>query len=148
MGIATPALSATSTSSLAVMFVSTTPSVCTINGTVLTLVAAGSCSVTANQAGNTSFAAAAELVRTFTVAAALPPVAMASAAAGKQLYVANSCGSCHGTPPSSLKVLNGANSPSVISSAISSVGGMSSYSGKFSAQNLTDLAAYLATPSI
>jgi mono/diheme cytochrome c family protein len=148
MGIAAPALSATSTSGLAITFASTTPSVCTVNGTVLTLVAAGSCSVTANQAGDASFAPAAEVLRTFTVAAALPPVVVASAAAGKLLYAANSCGSCHGTPPSSLKVLNGANSPITISSAISGVGSMSSYSGKFSAQNLTDMAAYLATPTI
>ena len=47
-----------------------------------------------------------------------------------------------------MKVLNGANSPITISNAISSVGAMNSYSGKFSAQNLNDLAAYLATPSI
>lgn len=141
-------MGATSTSGLVVSLAATTPSVCTVNGTVLTLVAAGACTVTANQAGNTSFAAAAEVLRTFTVAAA-PPVVVTSATTGKALYVTNTCGGCHGTPPSAQKILNGANSPITITSAISSnTGGMGMYSGKFSTQQVLDLAAYLATPSI
>lgn len=148
MGTATPALGATSTSGLVVSLAATTPSVCTVNGTVLTLVAAGSCSVSANQAGNASFAAAAQVLRTFTVAPAAP-VVVTSAMNGKALYAANSCGGCHGTPPSTMNVLNGANSPITISSAISgNVGGMGRYNGKFSSQDVNDLAAYLTTPNI
>lgn len=45
-------------------------------------------------------------------------------------------------------ILNGANSPSTISSAISGVGAMGSYIGKFSPSQLADIAAYLATPTI
>ena len=148
LGTAAPALSATSTSGLAVTLASTTPSVCTVNGTVLTLVAAGACSVTANQAGSASFAAAAQVLRTFTVANAAP-VVVTSAMNGKALYAANSCGGCHGTIPSTMNVLKGANSPITISSAISgNVGGMGIYNGKFSSQDVNDLAAYLATPNI
>lgn len=77
-----------------------------------------------------------------------PTPTSTSAVNGKALYAANSCGGCHGTPPSSMKVLNGANSPSTISSAISGIGQMNSYIGKFSTQNLSDIAAYLATPNI
>lgn len=77
----------------------------------------------------------------------LTPV-VTSAATGKSLYSTNSCFMCHGTPPSSNKVLNGANSPDTILNAINSVGGMATYSGKFSLQQLADIAAYLATPTI
>lgn len=60
-----------------------------------------------------------------------------------------SCAGCHGTTPSINKVLNGANNPTRILSAISgNTGGMKMYSGKFTTQNLADIAAYLATPSI
>jgi mono/diheme cytochrome c family protein len=120
-------------------------------GATLTLVAPGTCTITANQAGNTGYAAAAAISRTFTVAAA-PVVVVTSAANGKLLYTTNgvmSCGSCHGTPPSTNKVLNGANNPNKIASAISSgTGGMGMFAGKFTTQNLTDIAAYLAQPNL
>ncbi len=150
MGVATPALTATSTSGLAVSFASTTPAVCTVSATTLTLVKAGSCSVSASQAGNTSYAAASTVVRTFTVmAATTPPAPVTSAANGKLIYGANSCAACHGMPPSTQKVLNGANNPTRILNAINGgTGGMNMYIGKFSTQDLSDIAAYLATPGI
>ncbi len=48
------ALSATASSGLAVVFTSTTTSVCTVAGSSATLVAAGTCTVTASQPGQTS----------------------------------------------------------------------------------------------
>ena len=69
-GTTPAALSATSSSGLAVSFASTTPAVCTVSGTSLALVTAGSCSVTASQGGNTSFAAATMVAQTFIVAPA------------------------------------------------------------------------------
>lgn len=150
MGVATPALTATSTSGLAVSFASTTPAVCTVSATTLTLVKAGLCSVSASQAGNTSYAAATTVVRTFTVLAAItPPVPVTSAANGKLIYAANSCSACHGMPPSVNKIQNGANNPTRILNAINGgTGGMNMYIGKFSTQDLSDIAAYLATPGI
>lgn len=146
MGTATPALTATATSGLAVSFASTTPTVCTVSGTKLTLITTGSCTVTATQPGNTGYAAAAAIARTFNVAAA--PVAN-SAVNGKALYASNSCSACHGAPPSTQKVLNGANKPNTILSAINgNTGGMGMYSGKLTTQQLADIAAYLATPGI
>ena len=72
----------------------------------------------------------------------------ASATNGKALYASNGCGGCHGAVPAGLNVLAGANSPSVIQSAIgSNFGGMGKYSG-LTSQNLADIAAYLATPNI
>ncbi|MGO1003140.1 autotransporter domain-containing protein [Lysobacter sp. CA196] len=41
-----------------VVFASTTPAVCTVAGSTVTTVAAGSCALTANQAGNTNYTAA------------------------------------------------------------------------------------------
>lgn len=141
----TASLSATADSGLAVTLASSTPSVCTVSGTTLTPVAAGNCTITANQAGNSTYAAAAPVSRTVAVT---NPAAVTSAVNGKALYASNTCGSCHGTPPSRLNVLAGANSASTIQSAISSnLGGMGMYSS-LTTQNLADIAAYLATPSI
>lgn len=67
-------LAATADSSLAVSFSSTTPDVCTVNGTQLTLVSKGQCSVTASQPGNDSYDAAQPKSVVFTVGDAPPPV--------------------------------------------------------------------------
>src|SRR5207237_663751 len=53
-----------------VTFASTTTSVCTtsgINGSTVTIIAAGSCSITASQAGNDSYNPAPDVIRSFTV---------------------------------------------------------------------------------
>ena len=62
-------LAATASSGLPVSFVSTTTSICTVSGTSLTPLAAGSCSITASQAGNTNYAAATPVTRSFTISA-------------------------------------------------------------------------------
>jgi hypothetical protein len=65
---ATPlALSASATSTLAVSFASTTQSVCTVAGTTATFIASGTCTIDANQAGNTVYAAATMVPQSFTV---------------------------------------------------------------------------------
>jgi hypothetical protein len=69
-----PALVATSDSSLAVSFSSSTPDVCTVSGTSLTLVSRGQCSITASQAGDGSYAAAKPVSVSFIVGDAPPPV--------------------------------------------------------------------------
>ncbi len=144
--VGTPAtLSATSDSGLAVSLASTTPSICTLSGNTLTLVAAGNCTITADQAGNSSFAVAATVTRSFVVS---NPTALTSATNGKALYASKSCGGCHGTVPASLNVLAGKNNPAIIQSAIANnMGGMGMYSG-LTSQELADIAAYLATPTI
>ena len=153
MGVTPAALSATSSSGLSVTLASTTTGVCTVSGRAMTLVSAGSCTITANQAGNTGYAAAAAIARTFTVSPAAVVVVVVSAAAnGKVAYTSNSvmsCAGCHGMPPSAQKVLNGANSSGTILNAINAgTGGMGMYIGKLSTQQLSDIAAYLATPNI
>jgi hypothetical protein len=60
-------LSATATSGLAVSFVSLTPSVCTVSGSTASLIAAGVCTLEATQAGNSEYAAAPNVSRSFNV---------------------------------------------------------------------------------
>ncbi len=62
-----PALSATASSGLNVTFTSDTPSICTVSGAAVTLVAAGSCSIKATQDGNNLYAAATPVTRIFAV---------------------------------------------------------------------------------
>lgn len=69
----TPTLSATASSTLTVAFSSSTTGVCTItSGGALTFVTAGSCTIDANQAGNSAFNAAPQVSHTFNVTAIAP----------------------------------------------------------------------------
>ena len=64
----TTQVSATASTHLAVIFASVTPSVCTVNGNVVTDVTAGTCTITANQAGNANYNAAPQVIKSITVA--------------------------------------------------------------------------------
>ncbi|CAK0740693.1 hypothetical protein CCP3SC15_100039 [Gammaproteobacteria bacterium] len=50
-----------------VTFSSTTPSVCTVSGSTVTGIAAGTCTIAANQAGNTNYSAAAQATQNISV---------------------------------------------------------------------------------
>jgi hypothetical protein len=63
-------LTASATSGLPVSFGSLTPAVCTVSGDQATLLAAGTCTVTADQAGNAQFLPAPQVQRSFGVALA------------------------------------------------------------------------------
>jgi hypothetical protein len=52
-----------------VTFTSTTPSICTVTGSTVTVLTAGSCVIAANQAGNANYAAAAQATQTITISA-------------------------------------------------------------------------------
>jgi hypothetical protein len=65
------ALTATASSGLAVSYTTTTPVVCAIAGGTVTLNAAGTCTIAADQAGNTVYAAATTATQNFTVNAGL-----------------------------------------------------------------------------
>ena len=70
MGVATPTLVATASSGLSVSIQSATTPVCTVSGTTLTLVAPGTCQLTATQAGNATYSAAPSVSVSFTVLSA------------------------------------------------------------------------------
>jgi hypothetical protein len=64
----TPTLAATADSGLTVDFTSSTPGVCTISsGGALTFVAAGACTINADQPGSATYLAAPQVTNTFTV---------------------------------------------------------------------------------
>ncbi|GJG89104.1 hypothetical protein tb265_42850 [Gemmatimonadetes bacterium T265] len=63
---ATYAASAAATSGLTPALTSQTPAVCTLTGTTVTLLAAGPCTLAADQAGNATYADAASVVLTMT----------------------------------------------------------------------------------
>ncbi len=68
-----PTLTATATSGLAVTFTSSTTGVCAItSGGALTFITAGTCSINANQAGNSGFSAAPTVSQSFSVVAVVP----------------------------------------------------------------------------
>jgi sugar lactone lactonase YvrE len=64
--------SASASSGLTVTFASTTPSVCTVSGSTVTMVSAGICSLTANQAGDSTYAPATQQTLDVTIALAAP----------------------------------------------------------------------------
>jgi M6 family metalloprotease-like protein len=73
-------LSASASSGLPVTFSVTGPA--TVNGATLTITGAGSVVVTANQAGNGNYAAAAPVSQTIVVAKAIPAIGLTSSASG------------------------------------------------------------------
>ena len=60
-------VSATATSALAVSFSTTTPTVCSVTGNTVTALAAGTCTVAANQVGNANYTAAAQVTKSITI---------------------------------------------------------------------------------
>jgi hypothetical protein len=60
-------LSATASSGLAVTFTSTTTGICTVSGTTATFIDSGTCTIDANQAGNSTYTAAPQVQQSFTV---------------------------------------------------------------------------------
>jgi len=63
----TATLSATATSGLTVTFASTTTSICTASGNTVSYVGAGTCTITANQAGNANYNAAPQVTGNVTI---------------------------------------------------------------------------------
>ncbi len=61
---------ATTTSLLAITYVSTTPSVCSVSGTTVTIIAGGTCTISATQPGDANFNAATAVPQNVTITAA------------------------------------------------------------------------------
>ena len=74
-------LSATASSGLAVAFATSTPAVCSVAGTALTLQSAGTCSITASQAGNATYASAPPVSQSFTVTATAGSISISASTA-------------------------------------------------------------------
>lgn len=74
------ALAASASSGLAVSYVSTTPTTCSVSGSTVSLLAVGTCSITASQAGNGTYAAATPVSQSFAITRAVSTVALTSSA--------------------------------------------------------------------
>ena len=94
-GISPFPIIAQASSGLPVGLASTTPAVCKLAVDLVTLLSAGTCSITASQGGNTNYSAATSVTRSFTVKLANPS-GMLMAAAGSPFMV--------GTSPTSVAV--------------------------------------------
>ncbi|MBS0214168.1 MAG: IPT/TIG domain-containing protein [Proteobacteria bacterium] len=57
-----------------VVFASTTPAVCTVSGSTVTMLAAGNCALTANQAADANYLAAPQVALNVAIAAAAPAI--------------------------------------------------------------------------
>lgn len=68
-GVQPFSISASATSGLLVTFTTTTSNVCSVSGAVVSIFAAGTCSITASQGGNTNYAPAVSVIQSFLVAA-------------------------------------------------------------------------------
>jgi hypothetical protein len=123
----TPTLSATSTSNLMVNFTSSTIGVCTItSGGALTFITAGTCTINADQAGNTSFLPATQVSHSFTVNSVVPgaPIIGTATAGNNQASVAFTVPAFTGgaaitgytvtTNPADVGPVNGTTSPIVV----------------------------------
>jgi hypothetical protein len=77
-GVSSSTLSATATSGLTVTFTTTGP--CSVSVSTLTITGAGSCVITANQAGNSNYTAATAVAHTITVNQASLTITASSAA--------------------------------------------------------------------
>jgi hypothetical protein len=80
--VGTPlSLGATASSNLAVSYSASPATVCTVSGTTATFVGAGSCTITASQAGNSYYSAATSVSQSFTVKATGPSFTLTAATA-------------------------------------------------------------------
>ncbi|OYV00741.1 MAG: hypothetical protein CFE26_23650, partial [Verrucomicrobiales bacterium VVV1] len=80
-GDASFALAAAASSGLTVSYESSNPAVATVSGSTVTIVGAGSTTITASQAGDTNYSAATNVVQTLTVGQASQAITFAALAA-------------------------------------------------------------------
>ena len=88
--VSTTTLSATASSQLPVSYISTSPSICSVSGSVVTVIAAGTCNVTASQIGDQTYSSAPDVSQSFSVT----------------VPIAGVCGSSNGLSFSSLPAVN------------------------------------------
>lgn len=69
-------VAASASSGLVVTFTSLTSMVCTVSGTTVDILIAGTCTIAANQTGNANYSAATQVTQSFTVASSGPALAL------------------------------------------------------------------------
>ena len=115
-------LSATTNSGLTVSFTSATPSDCTVSGTTVTFGAAGTCTIDASVAGNSTYAAGSQVTQSFTVNPAVGPTTT--------VYISGFAISSASSPPNNVNVPEvwklTSGSPTATATALSTPSGMTS----------------------
>jgi Bacterial Ig-like domain (group 3)/Kelch motif len=137
-------LSATASSSLPVSFTSTTPTVCTVSGTTASLIATGTCTIEASQAGNDVYQPAVSVERSFSVTT-LPQTISFPAITGEQ-YALGSV-TLSATASSSLAVTFSSITPAVCAVSGSTVSLLSSGDCTIEASQAGS-AIYAAAPTV
>jgi len=77
---------ATASSGLAVTYSSTTTGICTVAGTSVTVLAAGTCTIAVDQPGNANYNAATQVTQNITIAKANQTISVTTAAPGSAVY--------------------------------------------------------------
>jgi hypothetical protein len=97
VGGSTYTAAATASSGLPVSFSSGTPSVCAVTGSVVSFMAAGTCTIDADQAGNAEFVAAPQMQQSFAVAIAPMPTPTLTPRVASELQIASAVPTPAGT---------------------------------------------------
>ncbi|MGA2116984.1 MAG: choice-of-anchor Q domain-containing protein [Bryobacteraceae bacterium] len=97
-------LTATASSTLPVSYSSSTQTVCTVSGSAVTLLSPGTCTITASQLGNASYAPATSVLQSFSVVPSTdpvvgPPAITSSAGTIMLTYTATTGGAVSPTAP-------------------------------------------------
>ena len=125
-------LSASASSGLPVSFASSTAGVCTVSGNAATFIAAGSCTITASQAGNGTYAPAAPSPQTFTVLSPLNPTNPSSLPSGTSGTPYSATLTAQGgTPPYSWSISSGSLPAALQLSAAGQISGTPNPAGTF-----------------
>ncbi len=136
---------ASATSGLAVTFSSTTPSICSVSGSSVSGVAAGTCTIAANQAGNSAYAAAPQVTGSITVNLRSQTIGTISFSPATLAVGGSSTASA--TASSGLAVIFSSTTPSICTVSASSVNGVATGTCSIAADQPGN-ASYAAAPAI
>ncbi|WP_345293493.1 autotransporter domain-containing protein [Luteimonas vadosa] len=135
-------------SSSPVLFGSTTPGVCTVSGTTVTMQAAGSCMLTADQAGDANYEAAPQVQLTVQIGRSAQAITNFAANPASPTYVPGGTFAVSATPgASSSPVVFGSTTPSVCTVTGSTVAMQSAGTCTLTADQAGD-ASYQAAPQV
>lgn len=158
-------------SGLSVTLTSTSPTTCSITANTVTGLKVGTCTIAANQAGNTNYSAAPKVTQSFSVTqqtsnggvnsgngsgklAVTAPfncltLATSGNAAddGRRAYIRLNCASCHGQDASGSMGPNIQGEGGDVVEAVNGEGAMPSYAGFLCPNDVVDLQAYLNSVS-
>ncbi len=140
-------LTGIATSGLSVTFSSQTNSVCTVSGTVATFISAGTCTIAADQAGNSTYAAATRVTQSFTVNAATAQQQQGIYFANPGTVYVGKTASLSALASSGLAVTVTSSTPSVCTVSGMTVSALASGTCFLTASQAGNV-AYLAAPSV